>query len=228
MTIQDRFQLPEWREVAVALRGQARALRPFLLLIYTPVLIVLMVVVTIRIVTGTAIPALTRDALQVLEAPPYIGIVSTIGGLIWSGTAAVCLFGAALLRRRGVAPEGARFLLAGGLVTLLLLLDDVFMLHDVVLPLHVGIPEPVVYLVNTLVVLGFLAVFRTAIGQTDFLLLALAFIGLGCSVGVDIVDMLVPFGLRGLFLVEDGAKLFGIVSWAGYFVTVSLRHVDRP
>ena len=176
---------------------------------------------------GIPIPTLTRDALQVLEAPAYVGVVSTFGGLLWAGTAGICLFAAAAIHGRSGTTEVSRFLLASGGVTLLLMLDDVFLMHDVVLPIHAGIPEVMVYLAYALVLMGFLALFRGVIAATDFLLLLLAFAGLGFSVGLDVLDMLLPFGLRGEFLIEDTAKLLGIVSWAAYFARVALKAIGR-
>jgi hypothetical protein len=51
----------------------------------------------------------------------------------------------------------------------------------------------------------------------------LALAGLGLSIGVDLIASLVS--LPGLYVFEDGAKLFGIVSWAAYFVLVSARRI---
>ena len=104
-------------------------------------------------------------------------------------------------------------------MTILLLPDDVFMFHEIVFPRYLGVPEKVVYAANAVVVLWFLMAFRSTILQTDFLLLALAFAGLGFSAGADFIETIFPY--PGFYLLEDGAKLFGIVSWAAYFITVS-------
>ncbi len=205
--------------VASALRRQLRSLWPVMLLIYTPVVITLGMVVAVRIGTGTAIANLTRDPLQVVSAPFYIGIVSTAGALIWSATAAVCIFSYVVIRHRAARRAHARFLLAGGLVTVLLLLDDVFMFHEMVFPQHLGVPEKVVYAATAGVVLWFLVAFRSTILQTDFLLLALACAAFSFTVGADFIEPIFPY--PAFYLLEDGAKLFGIVSWAAYFIMFS-------
>jgi hypothetical protein len=83
------------------------------------------------------------------------------------------------------------------------------------------------YAAYAVVLLWFLASFRSTIVQTDFMLLALAVAGLGFSVAVDVVETIIPLRANAAYLFEDGSKLFGIVSWAAYFVTVSARQIAR-
>jgi hypothetical protein len=143
--------------------------------------------------------------------------------MIWSGAVAICFFSYCLIRARGAGGASPHFLLAGGLITLMLLLDDFFQLHEVAFPEYAGISEDVAYTTYALLLLGFLVWFRTTILQTDFLLLGLGLAGLAFSIGVDLIASLVS--LPGLYVFEDGAKLFGIVSWAAYFVLVSSRQI---
>ncbi|MGH2561836.1 MAG: hypothetical protein ACRDJH_22465 [Thermomicrobiales bacterium] len=219
----DRVATLSQGEVAAALRQQWRALRSVMVLIYTPVVIAFAVVVAIRIGTGIAIATFTRDPLAFTEIPVYTGVLSTLGVVIWSAAAAVCLLSYAVIRNRAAGGASPHFLLAGGLVTVLLLLDDAFMLHEVVFPEHLGVSQKVVYAAHAAVLLWFLVWFRSTILHTDFLLLALALAGFGFSVGTDLTARSTPFA--GLYVFEDGAKLFGIVSWAAYFVMVSAQRV---
>lgn len=194
-----------------------------MLLIYTPVVIAFSIVIAIRIRTGIAIAEFTRDPLGFTDIPVYTGMLSNLGAVIWSAMAAVCLFSYGVIRRRIPSGASPRFLLAGGLITVLLLLDDLFMLHEVVSPQYLGVLAEVAYAMYAVLLLWFLVWFRSTILQTDFLFLALALTGFGFSIGVDLPA---PFySILGLYLFEDGAKLFGIVSWAGYFVLVSGRQV---
>ncbi len=64
---------------------------------------------------------------------------------------------------------------------------------------------------------------RAIILRTEFLLLVLAFLGLGLSVVIDLVATVIE--LPGSYVFEDGGKLFGIVGWTAYFVLVSAREV---
>ena len=212
-----------WGDAVAAQRRQWRTLRSVMLLIYTPLVIAFGVVVAVRIRTGIAIAEFTRDPLGFTDIPVYTGVLSNLGAVIWSGTAAVCFFSYGLIRARSAGGAALNFLLVGGAITVLLLLDDLFMLHEVVFPEYVGVAEDVVYATYALLLLWFLIWFRATILQTDFLLLALALAAIGFSIGVDFIAPIVS--IPGLYVFEDGAKLFGIVSWAAYFVLASAHYV---
>lgn len=201
-------------------------------MIYTPVVIALLIVVIVRIRTGIAIADFTVDPLIVVGgAPVYTGILSTIGGLVWAGTAAVCFFSWAIIRKRPDSGESSSFLLAAAIVTLFLLVDDVFLGHEILYPRYLHIPEVVVYAGYGIVIAGFLAAFRSVILRTDFLLLALSLIAFGSSIVADIIAELERLSIPGMFLLEDGAKMFGLASWAAYFISTCARYIragERP
>ena len=223
LTTRDRDTSIQWRDAVLDFRQQWRALWFVMLLIYTPVIIAFAIVIAVRLTTGIAIAEFTRDPLGFTDIPVYTGALSNLGVVIWSAAATVCLFtyGVNLVWATG----GARshFLLAGGLVTVWLLLDDLFMLHEVVFPEYLGVAEDIVYGTHIVILLAFLVWYRTAILHTPFLLLALAFVGFGVSVGADATASILS--VPGLYVFEDGAKLFGIVSWARYFTLASARQI---
>jgi len=97
------------------------------------------------------------------------------------------------------------------------------MFHEIIFPQYIGIPENLVYAIYVLVVAWFLARHRSTILRTNFLLLALALAGFGLMVVMDIFEYVNP--LPGFYLLEDGFKLFAIVSWAAYFISTSVRQV---
>lgn len=105
------------------LRRQWFVLRLAMIAIYTPVALALLIVVIVRIRTGIAIADFTVDPLIVVGgAPVYTGILSTIGGLIWAGTVAICFFSWNPVRTRPQSAPQASFLLAAAIVTLILLI----------------------------------------------------------------------------------------------------------
>ncbi len=174
-------------DARTTLRIQLSSLRTVMLLAYMPLAVVLGLAVALRLSTGVAIADLTRDALFVTDAPVYTGILSTAGGLIWAAAAAICFFCYAILRNRLAQASEARFLLAGGFVTMMLLLDDVFMLHETVYPDYLGMPQNAVLVLTAVMLLWFVVSFRAIILRTDFLLLLLAFAGFALSIGIDVV-----------------------------------------
>lgn len=200
---------------------QWNELKATILIILAATALVLGTLVVIRMTTGIAIADFTRDPLGFTEYPWYKGAVSNLGIIIWSGAAAVCFFAYALGRRSVRWPQHARFLLTGGLITTLLVLDDLYMLHEVVFPDEIGIPERAVYATYMLILLVFVTRFRAIILRNDPLLLIGAFAGLGLSVLMDIVASHVA--IPGSYIFEDGGKFFGILCWTAFLVRASAR-----
>jgi hypothetical protein len=162
---------------------------------------------------------LVRDPSQVAKYPFYIGLISHLGVLLWCAGAAICLFSAGLARERVMR----RFLLASGLVTAVLGLDDLLTLHESAFPDYLGVPEHAVLAAEGLIVAAFLLGFVRVIVRTDFLLLGLAF---AFFAGSELVDQ-GAFNQGLNYLLDDGLKLFGIVSWLLYLVRTSAQAVGR-
>lgn len=227
MTLSDRTSNYRPDDVLTALRQQARLLWPLIAMIYTPVVIALGIVVVVRIVTGIAMADFTRDPLMVVEGDPpvYTGSLSIMCGLIWAGTATVCLFGWSIARTRSAEGTRPSFLLAAGIITIVLFLDDVYLGHEIVYPQYIGLPEEILYSIYGIGIVGFLVAFRSTILQSEFLLLGLALAGFGFSIFMDAIPSSWITSLPGTYLLEDGSKIFGLVSWAAYFTRVSYRYV---
>ncbi len=162
--------------------------------------------------------------------PFYRGALSNLGILLWWSAATVYAFTAALLRRRalGTGP-GRTFLVYLAGFTGLLALDDLFMLHEEVLPVRLGVPEAAVYALYGAAAAGLLWFVRELL-DTDFLVLGLAFVFFACSVLID-AGVLLLFGLSGgaSLFAEDLAKMLGIVLWLVFALrtakAVLARHV---
>ncbi|WP_250442535.1 hypothetical protein [Actinotalea sp. C106] len=163
---------------------------------------------------------LMRDPATSFMASPFIGFLSQIGIFIWSGTASIALFAAAA--GVGAATRRLRAMLAAtGLLTAALALDDLFLLHEAVLPM-IGVPELVTYgAYGVAAVVIALTFWREALACRPGLLLV-AGLFLGGSVALDLLD---PSGIDP-YLWEDGAKLVGLVAWFVLHVDVS-RHAVR-
>lgn len=189
---------------------------------YLAALLLLLVVALFHLGTGHPIAEFTRDPAALMDRSPLVGCLSTLGIFLWTSGAAVALFTASVLPH-GQRPRGLLATLAA--LTALLLVDDVFMLHEYLGPRHLGLPEEVF--------LGFYA----AIGLTtllffhrSWLLMPIgAFLGasllLGGSVAADllITDSFQSANPNLSFFIEDGLKLLGIVGWTTALVWSSAR-----
>ena len=180
-----------------------------------PVVVLILVIVIASISARLSVGVFTRDPATLTNSNPFFGVLSSVGILFWAATAAICFFSAAIVGSTRADRSAARFLLGAGLITTLLLLDDLFMFHEYVFPqfLHVG--EKVTLLGYAVIVGMFLWSSRQRLWRTDYALLLLAFVLLGFSV---ISDNLFSSNTENWgYLIEDGPKLFGIVAWFTYW-----------
>lgn len=211
-----------WRQHALSGLGR------FALIAYVPTVALLAGLVALARGTGTPIAVLTRDAAVVGEDVPYAGAISNLGAVVWCVAAVASIFAATLVVRFGGSRELVKFLFAAGALSTLLLVDDLFLLHDEILPDYVGVPQKGILLGYVLLTLGFAWRFRVQIMATRFAPLVL---GLGFLAGSIVVDValdgrelsVMVFGeaIQATNLLEDGLKLLGIVSWCGYLLTVA-------
>lgn len=161
---------------------------------------------------GMPTEQLTRDPNALFDAPLYVGFLSQVGIFFWAAAMTMCFYTAMLVPPNELRAECRYFLVASGLLTFTLGLDDVFLLHEQFFP-FIGIPEQVTYLAYAAFTLFLLLRFRTLILNTQFPLLAAALLLFASSMSLDWFQ---PEGID-IFLIEDGAKLVGIMCWLAYF-----------
>lgn len=201
------------------MRYQLQALFPLLLGLYASTLVVILIFILIGFQLNIPITNLTRDPAAITGESPFLGGLSYVGVLMWCAATAICLFCFAVLQKKNVRGDLPSFFLFGGLFTLILLLDDLYLLHELVFPVYLNIPEKLTFLIYGLMALGYLVRFRKLILQTDFIVLALALGFFGSSIIVDLLD-LVPTSI------EDGLKILGIVGWFGYFSRTGFQMLE--
>lgn len=174
---------------------------------------------------GIPIGNLTRDPSNILSSPFYLGAISSLGIMLWTATASICIFTGFICQRSGKNLELSHFLLASGLLTTVLMFDDLFLFHEIVFPHRLHVPEYVVYGVYILAPLSLLACYWRLILRTEFPL----FVAAGCFLGASMLaDTLtnVSADTSIKFLIEDGLKLFGIMSWFIYYVRLCLAELS--
>lgn len=180
---------------------------------------VTLIFIGFKLKTQQSLDLLTRDPLAISNANFYIGMISNIGILFWCACAAICLFSSVILRQNSRYRE-SRFLLFSGLLTSFLMLDDLFMLHELVLPVYLRISEYVVYAIYLGVVVSFFIKNIKAIKKTEFVILLAATGFLGLSIVCDTLISNLPI------FVEDVFKFLGITSWFTYFTRLCLQEVS--
>ncbi|MEM7012918.1 MAG: hypothetical protein AAF585_15690 [Verrucomicrobiota bacterium] len=161
---------------------------------------------------GEPLSNLTRDPVDVLGGAVYVGVLSTLGIVLWGCAGAILLVGFGLTN---AGHQLRRFLLWFGLGTSLLATDDAFQLHEQILPYQLGIPQNLVLLSYAF---AFAAIFlcfgKKILRHTPWPLLAMAMACMAVSVGFDVF---VPLADTTTYL-EDVFKFGGIIFWLIYSV----------
>jgi hypothetical protein len=153
-----------------------------------------------------------RDPAATLSGSFATGWLSNFGAICWFGAAAVLLFAGSLVGDPERLP-----LLAFGSLTLLLGVDDLFLLHEGLLP-YVGVPGELLHVVYGLGAASWLIVCRDDIARSRWGLLVAGIVALSCSVAVDLANDYGGLRGDGVYALEDWAKLTGILFWAVYSV----------
>jgi len=168
---------------------------------------------------------LLLDPNSINNAPWYTGLVSNLGILGWTTATASAFFGA------GVASYGGRraaasMLRRGGLLSGVLLLDDLFQLHVIVKPLF-GISKSAVYVAYLLIAGWWVATQFRELRRTRIELLTASGFAFALSVVVDQLGTAIPgMTSQSALLVEDASKFLGVLAWAQYFV-LTARDIMR-
>lgn len=196
-----------------SLSQQFRQVTPVLLIAYLISFMMLLAAIAASSYKEIPLDFFTKDPNAITDAPFYLGILSNVGIMLWSGSIVLCFFGAYLIRNQPQSAETYLFLILSGLLSLMLALDDLLQLHEHVFPSYFRISDNAVYLTYTNLFLVYFIRFRKTLLDSEFLVYGLAFFFLGLSTVIDLLPLPIP---RDTFL-EDAIKLLGIVSWLVYF-----------
>ncbi len=218
--------------------------------LYPPVFIFLLLVLFVSSKTDIPIEVFIKDPALIAgqnglsplinaSTNPFVGVVSNIGVLLWCISASICLFSFTLLKKQQNLSRNRRnylapFLLFSGLITSFLLLDDLFLIHESIIPKLLKLPQVLIYSCYVAVIFFWIIKFRRTIMNTEWGILLLAFIFFGVSVFMDILmdESLLSSDLMGNYddvysLIEDACKLFGILSWLAYFARVCFQAMNN-
>lgn len=168
---------------------------------------------------------LMKDPAAVTEVPPWVGLLSNLGILGWCAGAAISGFAAVLLPR---AHPARAFLGVGAAVTAWLMLDDLFLLHESVLPTFTGVPQTLIYAGYAGALGLFVLRFRAQLWRGERELWALAVVLLAGSVAADVAFDRWPGLLEGSGgeVLEDLLKFLGILIWSLFFIRAGRQALE--
>jgi hypothetical protein len=220
--------------VAPASTGTARKPRALsIVLIVTQIAALLFIVTLLMLARIGHIPfaQVTRDPATAFNGFFLTGYLSYMGACLWCAAASVALFSGFVVRKsaRVIASDRrASFLLATGFLSGVLLVDDLFMMHDGLIPYLAGWRdvEPIVLGIYLIAGLVWLFKFRALIFRTAWSLLVISGCFFALMVAVDQGILKVAEARRHLF--EDGPKFMGIANWAVWVIGTCVALTAKP
>ena len=153
---------------------------------------------------------LTRDPAAVARLPWYVGALSNLGAIMWCAAATILIFTGSLRAVRLNRPRDAQFMLHTGGLIALMLCDDLFLVHDHLLPGLFGIHEASMY--AAYLVLGGLLSYGHWPRIWSISVFVPIWVGccLAISIAIDLIDTRLPFFWRFQSIgYEDAFKLLG-------------------
>jgi hypothetical protein len=224
--------MDEIRKYTAGALAQGRQVWRILFFVYLAIgLMFVGVGILSQVVNGASLEFFLRDIVATGKLPFFAGFISQLGGMLWCATVAVCFFSLLILRRQSSSLASSRsFLLQAGILTGVLLMDDIFLFHEEVAPNYLHMGEKFVMATYLLLGVAFVFLNRNEILSSEYLLLLLALAMLGTSVFLDALPI-DDLGLRYFFkrleiFLEDGFKFAGIATWLIYFVRYAVQKIE--
>ncbi len=186
-----------------------KSIKPIVLTLVVSAICITSVVI-IHQYFGVPYEILTSDVTAAAEVRPYYGFFSQLGILLWTASAALCLYTYVIMSNNSFK----HFFLISGLITGYLVIDDVFLLHESFFP-YFGISQHFIFSSYGIGILIYLFKYRAIILKTNFVILGLA---LSCFAGSMIIDVFLRDATAIIQkLLEEGLKFTGILFWLLYF-----------
>ena len=156
--------------------------------------------------TGFSLKDILRDPAQQTGQSSFLGFLSNVGVWLWVCSASICLFSAGI---GGFVAEQKQkqLLILIGALSLVLAVDDFFLLHDRYLPQKAVF---LFYIVFSIILL--IRYFKTIMEIEGFAFLSAGFL-LALSIHIDLNQRRIPFDYAIVQTLEEGFKFVGAASW---------------
>ena len=185
-----------------------------------PALLVYVASLSLSGLAGIKGQLVLRDLAQTCGTPAGVGLLSNLGYLLWLAAAAVALF-TAYSGQPGVRGKQRELLACGGWFSLILCIDDMFLLHD----RYIG--QTFLYAMYMMFTVLIATRYRRQLMDRRGELFLLAVALLGASIGIDQFQRDLPFKYETVQLVEEGAKFLGIATWVLYWWQASTQSLNN-
>lgn len=180
----------------------------------TPALVFYGISLEVLTSAGFTLKEILRDPAQQSGASSFLGFVSNIGIWLWISAVAICYYAAITGLHAGIRGQ-KEFLIMLGSLSLLLAVDDFFLLHERY------VYQKGIFLFYAICAISLLVRhYRTILKIDSFPFLLAGFL-LAASVEIDINQRKFPFEYAYVQVVEEGCKFIGAAVWLYFCARVA-------
>lgn len=171
--------------------------------------------------SGFSVMQILQDPAQQSGESSFLGFISNVGIWLWVASAAICLFHATVTTAMPAEARSRELLALLGAFSLLLAVDDFFMIHDRY------IPQRRVFLAYAVIASLLLLRHRERILRVDGFAFLFAVSLLAASVFTDLIQTGLPFEPSLVQLAEEGFKFCGAAAWLYFNCRLVLDGLSR-
>ena len=170
--------------------------------------------------SGYSLREILRDPAQQLGHSSMLGFVSNIGVWLWVSSSAIC--GYSLFTNHSLSKDKSfELTLLMGLLSLLLAVDDFFLLHERY------VYQKGIFLFYAVCAIAILARHSRRIIEIDAFSFLFAGMLLAASVIIDIKQRKIPLDYQYVQLIEEGCKFLGSAMWLYFCGQVAAYRARR-
>ncbi len=211
----------------------------FFSIFYCIILFQILILAAAGLQSSVPLERLFRDTIVVAEEYPgcchvYDGLISNLGILLWWAAASITAFAALVAACLSSRLYEILALAMAAVFSAWLALDDLFMLHETVLPL-IGLPQPATYALYGAIACAYIALSWRVVLTASPMFLLMAISSLGLSISIDIlsehemgaISHWLQANQRTEFLLEDGFKFLGIGFWCCLHMAAAMNVLEN-
>ena len=157
--------------------------------------------------SGFSVTEILRDPAQQSGESSFIGFISNTGIWLWVASAAICLFYAIAVTAMPGPVRHRELLALLGAFSLLLAIDDFFMIHDRY------INQRIIFLAYAILAASLLLRHHASILRVDGFAFLCAVGMLAASIFTDLAQAVIPVEYSRVQLIEEGLKFCGAAAW---------------
>lgn len=182
-----------------------------------PAFIIYIVSLFILKKSGFDIMQILRDPAQQSGQSSFLGFISNIGIWVWVSATAISFFAITTKEAR----KQGEFLFLTGLFSLILAVDDFFMIHDRY------IDEKICYAFYAVTLLALMVRHFSTIIKIDGFAFIMAGGLLALSILTDLIQLLIPLSYQYSQVIEEGFKFGGACTWLYFCIRSAQASISQ-